>query len=79
MVTGVRATYDGKVLIPERPLDLRVGEVIDLSIAPVAEQSPSQDEIERRLALHRAASGLFTGPTLPDEALSREAMYEDRI
>jgi hypothetical protein len=79
MSTAVRATYDGKVLVPERPLDLKVGEVIVLPIAPAAEQFPSQDEIERRLALHRAASGIVTGPTLSDEALSRESIYEDRV
>lgn len=79
MSVAIKATYDGKVLIPERPLDLPVGEVVQLQIPTLRDQHPTRDEIERRLALHHAASGLFTGPTLPDEALTREAMYEDRI
>lgn len=33
----VRAQFDGKVLVPKEPLDLPVGQVVDLDVTPVTE------------------------------------------
>jgi hypothetical protein len=79
MTIAVKARYDGSVIIPDRPLDLPRNEVIEVEIRSPESAKPSQREIERRRALHRKVSGRIVGPTIPDEALSRENLYEDRI
>lgn len=71
----IRAHFDGKVIVPDEPLDLPAGPV-EAELRPGHSRLP-QEEIERRLAaLDRLASRAKHGITLPQEALSRESAYE---
>ena len=85
MTHRVRARYDGRALILEEPVDLPLGEPLDITIEPAAraEQpvpilADPNRSLEEKLAFLRslAADGV-DGVGLPDEALRRENMYGD--
>ena len=84
MTHRVRARYDGRVLILEEPVDLPVGEPLDVTIqsAARAEKPPILADPNRSLEEKLAAiEGTFShgvpGIDLPTEALRRENMYGD--
>lgn len=78
MAIRIRAHYDGKTIVPDEPIDLEVGERIDLTIEPaiVGRRAPTVEE--RRAALARIVSRAVPA-NIPLEALRRENMYEDRL
>lgn len=79
MTRHIKAEFDGRVLIPRGPVDLPVGQTLDLEIR--SNGTPAGDGREElRLqseALERFL-GCFNGPTLPTDALRRENLYEER-
>jgi predicted DNA-binding antitoxin AbrB/MazE fold protein len=77
----IRAHYDGRVIVPDEPVDLPVGQPLEVELRLIpTEIERSQDELsieerQRRLA---QASGRISGPLIPLEALRRENLYEER-
>jgi len=82
MTQRIRAHFDGKVIVPEEAVNLPVGKSITLTYEQSTE-APTNDEwrtmsIDERLRRLDAAAGKFSFPPIPDEALRRENMYDDR-
>lgn len=76
-VKFIEAEYDGKVLIPKEPLDLPVGARVQLSIR-------LGQEVEERLRRLRtlwkyAEEHPVAAPSVDDEALRRDNLYEERL
>jgi hypothetical protein len=72
----VRLRYDGKVFVPETPVDLRENDVVEVSFTP---HRHTKTQAEREAAIDRLEKHGVHGVNLPDEALSRESIYEDGI
>jgi hypothetical protein len=78
MSVTIRVHYDGKVLVPDEPVDLPVNEPLAAELNVVSDKL-SPGEIERRLAaLREVEAHAVHGLNISDEALRRENMYEDR-
>lgn len=81
MPITIRAHFDGKVIVPDEPIDLPVDQPLEVELKPlVAEDAEtprvlSIEETRKRLA---QATGRITGPSIPLEALRRENLYEER-
>jgi hypothetical protein len=75
----VRAHYDGKAIILDEPVDLPVDEPIEAELHVLSREEKAV-QIERKLAaIERFSSRAVHGTNIPDEALRRENMYEDRL
>jgi len=75
MSVVIRMHFDGKVFVPDQPVDLPVNEPIEAEIrAPEARLSPKEIK-RRRAAIKRLASMAIPGLKLSDFALSRESIY----
>lgn len=79
MKTLIHARYDGKVLIPEEPLELEEGQRVAIFLMELPLQANNASKEKRRAALRRIVERGVHGVNLPDEALRRENIYEDRI
>lgn len=75
----IRAHFDGKVIVPDEPVDLPTNAPLRLDVSCVtpASDSESNDRIKEQGRRIRALEGMFSGPSLPDEALRRESIYSD--
>lgn len=70
----IRMRFDGKVFIPEEPVDLPLNEPLDFEyIPPESKWDPERAKIALRRLLSKAVDA-----NIPLEALRRESMYEDR-
>jgi len=75
----VRAHFDGKVIVPEEPVDLPAGQQVQVELH-IGQPFEEQDDFARRLAaMHRIAARGVRGTSIPLEALRRENLYEDRL
>ena len=75
MAIVIKAHFDGKVIVPDEPVDLPVGESI------VAELRLSSQENRRALTQadwDQFAACVVEGLNIPEDAFSRENLYEDR-
>ena len=81
MSVTFRAHFDGNVIVPDEPVDLPVDQPLTFIVRPIPRDVDPMAglTLEEKLERLRAASGRIKGITLPDEALRRENMYEDRI
>jgi hypothetical protein len=82
MTVTIRAHYDGKVIVPDEPVELPVNQPlhVELKLRRDADELPvSELSIEERLRRLARFAGRLTGPTIPDEALRRENLYEERV
>lgn len=71
----LRARFEHGVLVPEQPLRLAEGEIVEIEIRLPREHMVDEDWDTRwQQFLTRARSGL----NIPDEAIDRESLYEDR-
>jgi hypothetical protein len=75
MTLHLRAHFDGKVIVPEEPLDIPVDQ--PLSVRVDLAEPASDDRASRLAALQRIAARAVEGVDLPAESLSRESIYED--
>jgi hypothetical protein len=75
MTIQLRAHFDGRVLVPEEPLDLPVDQPLTVRID--VPPSARDDAVARLAALERIANRAVDA-NLPAEALTRESIYEDR-
>jgi predicted DNA-binding antitoxin AbrB/MazE fold protein len=74
MKTLIRARYDGKVLVPEEPLELQAGQEVLLDIRVDMEQGAEKSKQERLQTLQELVDTAITGLDIPDAALQRENM-----
>ena len=75
MSVVIRAHFDGKVIVPDEPVDLPVNKPLDFEL----KQSPEElawDPEKARRALQRLVSRAVDA-NIPLEALRRENMYDD--
>lgn len=72
----LRAHFDGRVLVPEEPLDLPLNRTLTVHVE--VPSCTKDDVVERLAALDRIVTR-SVGVNLPREALSRESIYEDRL
>ncbi|MBI3909498.1 MAG: hypothetical protein HY320_01025 [Armatimonadetes bacterium] len=81
MSVTIRARFDGRVIIPEEPVDLPIDQplVVELTPVPREEEKPSEAVIRQRLRRLEEASGRISAPPIPAEALCRENLYDERI
>jgi len=73
----IRAHYDGKVIVPDEPVDLPVNEPLEFDFRPVEPEERSRAQAEA--AWERMISQPVLGLSIPDEALRRENLYEERV
>jgi hypothetical protein len=81
MTVTIKAHFDGKVIVPDEPVDLPVGRWLEVQVRPlVTEDGSRQHEhsIEERLRRLDQVTGWISGPPIPLEALRRENLYEER-
>ncbi|GIV15391.1 MAG: hypothetical protein KatS3mg022_0826 [Armatimonadota bacterium] len=77
MKTLIHARYDGKVFIPEEPVELQEGQRVTMLLLDPLQRAESLSVEEKIAALRRFVEGGIHGVNLPPEALSRETIYED--
>jgi hypothetical protein len=80
MSLTIRAHFDGKVIVPDEPIDLPVNQPLEVELKPLAtEEAGTRDglSIEERRKRLAQATGRITGPSIPLEALRRENLYAD--
>jgi hypothetical protein len=78
MPVTIRAHFDGKVIVPDEPVDLPVDQPLQVELRLAEPEAASLSMEERRAALERFLSRPIHGLSIPDEALSRENLYEER-
>jgi hypothetical protein len=78
MRTQIRAHFDGRVIVPDEPLNLPVNEPLSVEVSYTGSNStPIPDEPTRTAALTRLFSRPVSGVDIPPDALRRESMYGD--
>jgi len=70
-MTVLRAHFDGKVLIPSAPVDLPVGQELELHVTPVAD--PSEPTLLQRLA--KLSKELPSNPHAPTDGAAQHDHY----
>jgi len=86
----LRAHFDGKVIVPDEPVDLPVGAPLEVEVrtpngvspqvAAAMEAAKDPSDTARRLeALERFVSFGVPGTNIPLEMLRREHLYDDRV
>ena len=70
----IRAHFDGKVIVPDEPVNLPTNHMLKIMIEPVPNRFA-----ERKAAWQRLKSRKVHGSSIPLEVLRRENLYEDRI
>ena len=77
MAIVIKAHFDGKTIVPDGPVDLPVNEPLEFELKQQPKCLPwdpsKADEAWERLKARR-----IRGLRIPDEALRRENLYEDR-
>lgn len=71
MTLTVRARYDGRVLIPEEPLNLPTGQMLEIEV-----RLPDTHAPDEHTAWEQLKATAVRGLNLPDEALRREKVCE---
>ena len=77
MAIVIRAHFDGRAIVPDEPVDLPVDTPVKATLA-IVEEKPVRSP-EREAAWQRLLSLRIPGVCIPEEALRRENMYEDRL
>ena len=76
---SIRAHFDGKVIVPDEPVDLPLNTALDVDVRRRLASSPADEAtVARRLAaLKRFVAHGVRGSSIPDEMLRREHLYGD--
>jgi hypothetical protein len=77
MSMTIRARFDGKVIIPDEPVELPVGQPLQIEVSAASAEYSALTPEERRAALDRLIARAIPGLSIPDEALRRENLYAD--
>ena len=75
MAIVIKAHYDGKVIVPDEPVDLPVGEPIEaeLRVPSLRHDRRAQTQAE----WEEFSACVVDGLRLPEDAFRRENLYED--
>ncbi len=73
----IRAHFDGKVIVPDEPVDLPVNQPLEFDLRQAPKTLPWDPE-KAKDALRWFEEHAISGLQISDEALRRENMYEDR-
>ncbi len=76
MIVRFKAHFDGRVIIPDEPVDLPVNVTFELEIFA---EPREEIDIEERLRRLERASGTLPGGVPSDDSLRRENMYDERM
>jgi hypothetical protein len=76
---SIRAHFDGKTFVPDEPVDLPAGEQVEIVAPSITDEERHWDRKRARAALRRLRADAIPDLNIPDEALRRENMYEDRL
>ncbi len=81
MIRWIRAHFDGKVIVPDEPVDWPIGAPVNVHVydAAMVEKPPTPEEIQRRLEALERWSGCISAPPPPLESLRRENLYDERL
>lgn len=71
----IKAHFDGRVFVPDEPVNLRAGERVEVDLSP--SDGPNTNGAGAKALNPERFFGSFTAPVLPDEAFTREQMYRD--
>lgn len=77
MAIVIRAHFDGKTIVPDEPVDLPVDTAVEAALT-IVEAKPGRSP-EREAAWQQLLSLRIPDVCIPEEALRRENMYEDRL
>jgi hypothetical protein len=77
MSVMIRARFDGKVLVPEEPIDLPQNQTLELEWKPQSPPPTKLSQAEWEAAFERLLSRAVHGVNLPAEALRRESIYAE--
>jgi hypothetical protein len=81
MAITIRAHYDGKVIVPDEPVDLPISEPLEVELRPLVTKGllvRDDVRVEEKRRLLTESSGRISAPAIPAEALRRENLYEER-
>jgi len=81
VVVSIRAHFDGRVIVPDEPVQLPVNTSLTVSIstdgAPGAQGRPPRP-VEDRLAAHARFSGSVSVGSLPKQISRADNFYQER-
>jgi hypothetical protein len=80
-MVSIRAQFDGRVFVPDEPVNLRAGEAVRVQPLGEAESMPvgGWADAGERLRRQQTAAGRYSAPAPSDESLRRENIYDDRL
>jgi hypothetical protein len=70
-MTVLRAHFDGKVLVPSGPVDLPIGQELEVQVTPI--QSHDEPTLLQRLA--KLAESLPSSPDVPTDGAAQHDHY----
>jgi hypothetical protein len=77
MVQRFKAHFDGRVFVPDEPVDLPKDQPVEVEAAvPSMNGTADQEAIEARLRALDAITGVFSAPPPSAESLRRESLYD---
>ena len=78
MVQRIRAHFDGRVIVPDEPVNLPANEPLDVQVTTAQGGNGRIDPrvVQERLQALRGATGILSAPAPSDEALRRENLYD---
>ena len=79
MAISFRAHFDGKVIVPDEPVDLPVDQPLNIEAQPVPRMHVDLSQEEWHAALDRLVARAIPGLKITDESLRRENIYEERL
>jgi hypothetical protein len=76
---SIRAHFDGKVIVPDEPVNLPLNSPLDIQVkaAPKPPASKSQAIASKLAALEQFMSHAKSGTSIPADALGRDQLYGD--
>jgi len=79
MTITIRGHFDGRVIVPDEPLDVPVQVPLEVRLTSLepGRRTANGESIEDRLDRLSRAAGCIAAPVLPAEALRRESIYGD--
>ncbi len=77
----LRAHFDGRVLVPDGPVNLPLNQTFEIDVSTIGtngEKPANSEVIAERLRKLEGVRTLIPGPVIPLEALRRASLYDDR-
>ena len=75
MTTRLRARFDGRVLVPEGPVDLPQGPLLEVQLQPVEQPTATTGELTGLAKLARDLQELPTDPDAPTDMAAQHDYY----